>query len=125
MLPARHVVIALVLAAAFLLAPATATRVRAMPTFAQAYGLDCKVCHSQVPSLNAYGRFVQRSMYGALDPAGYKGTFPIWIGEQVNYDSTSDSPKEQVGNIAGHFVGVYPGWTAHVQQWFVQNNDTG
>ncbi|MBV8074132.1 MAG: hypothetical protein JO140_01795 [Candidatus Eremiobacteraeota bacterium] len=122
----RYYIVALALALGLIFfAPAGIRRSDAMPVFAQAYGLDCKVCHTMVPALNAYGRYVQRSMYGALDPEQYKGTFPFWIGEQVNYDSTSDSPKAQFGNLAAHYVGVYPAWTSHVQQWIMQNNDTG
>ena len=108
-----------------LLLPTAARRGEAMPTFAQAYGLDCKYCHSMVPALNAYGRYVQRTMYAGLDPSGYKKQFPFWISEQANYDSTSDSPKLQVGNLAVHAVAVSDNWTAHVQQWLVQNGDAG
>jgi hypothetical protein len=36
----------------------------AMPPFAQAYGVQCNVCHTQVPALNTYGRYVQRTGYG-------------------------------------------------------------
>ena len=115
-------ILTLVIAAA--LAPQAAMRVSAMPTFAQAYGLDCKACHTEVPSLNAYGRYVQRTMYGALDPSGYKKEIPIWLSEQVNYGSTS-SPEWQPGNAAVHAVGLYPNWTFHVQQWAWQNNQSG
>ncbi|MBV9438853.1 MAG: hypothetical protein JOZ24_02555, partial [Candidatus Eremiobacteraeota bacterium] len=31
----------------------------ALPTFAQAYGVDCSACHTSIPALNAYGRYVQ------------------------------------------------------------------
>jgi hypothetical protein len=115
-------VLALVVAAA--LAPQAAIKVAAMPTFAQAYGLDCKACHTEVPSLNAYGRYIQRTMYGGLDPKGYEGEVPFWGSEQVNYGSTS-SPEWQAGNLAIHAVGVYPNWTFHVQQWLWQNNQPG
>ncbi|MBV8355052.1 MAG: hypothetical protein JO101_07005, partial [Candidatus Eremiobacteraeota bacterium] len=125
MVRARYLVLAIFVAVAALLIPSVARRTEAMPTFAQAYGLDCKACHSIVPSLNAYGRYVQRTMYAGLDPSGYKKEFPIWISDQANYDSTSDSPKLQVGNLAVHAVAVTNNWTAHVQQWIVQNGDAG
>ena len=38
---------------------------QAMPNFAQAYGIKCSECHIQIPALNAYGRYVQRTGYGA------------------------------------------------------------
>ena len=116
--------IALTLVAAAAFAPTAAKKVAAMPVFAQAYGLDCKACHTEVPSLNAYGRYVQRSMYAGLDPSGYKKENPLWLGEQVNY-ATTQAPEYQVGNVAIHAVGVYNNWTFHVQQWIVQNNQTG
>lgn len=43
-------------------------RAAAMPPFAQAYGLQCNVCHTLVPTLNAYGRYIQRTGYASLDP---------------------------------------------------------
>src|SRR5579872_689255 len=125
MLRKRYTIAAILAAAGILFIPSLARQTDAMPTFAQAYGLDCKVCHSEVPSLNAYGRYVQRTMYAGLDPSGYKHEFPVWVSEQVNYDSTIDSPKTQVGNLAVHAVGVTNNWTFHVQQWIQQNNDAG
>lgn len=116
------VALALVAAAAF--TPQAAHEVGAMPTLAQAYGLDCKVCHTEVPSLNAYGRYVQRTMYGALDPSGYKKELPIWVGETIAYSSTS-APPIQAGNLEVHAVGVYPNWTFHLQQWIWQGNNAG
>ena len=95
-----------------------------MPTFAQAYGFDCKVCHTEVPSLNAYGRYVQRTMYGALDPAAYKKENPIWLGETIAYSSTG-TPPTQAGNFALHAAGVYTNWSFHAQQWVWQGNAPG
>ncbi len=100
------------------------TEVAAMPTLAQAYGLDCKACHTEVPSLNAYGRFVQRSMYAGLDPSAYKKEIPFWVGETVAYASNA-SPPTQAGNTEIHAVGVYNDWTFHVQQWIWQGNQPG
>ncbi len=41
---------------------------QAMPNFAQAYGIPCSYCHIQIPALNAYGRWVQRTGYAGLNP---------------------------------------------------------
>jgi hypothetical protein len=120
----KLLVIALGLLAAAAFTPQAAKQVSAMPTFAQAYGLDCKTCHTEVPSLNAYGRYVQRTMYAGLDPAAYKKEIPIWMGETVGYSSTG-APEWQAGNLEVHAVGVYPNWTFHVQQWIWQGNAPG
>ncbi|HTX60362.1 MAG TPA: hypothetical protein VMH02_11910, partial [Verrucomicrobiae bacterium] len=47
---------------------AMAAPAEAMPVFAQAYGVKCNVCHTQVPALNTYGRYIQRTGYAAMDP---------------------------------------------------------
>lgn len=120
----KLVIIAFAFVAAAALAPPDAMKVAAMPVFAQAYGLDCKACHTEVPSLNAYGRYVQRTMYAGLDPSGYKREVPVWLGETVAYGSTS-TPEWQAGNVEVHFVGVYNNWTSHIQQWIWQNNAPG
>ncbi|HEX5275496.1 MAG TPA: hypothetical protein VFW34_09505 [Candidatus Rubrimentiphilum sp.] len=44
-----------------------ALRADAMPPFAQAYGVDCNTCHTMVPALNSYGRYIQRTGFAALD----------------------------------------------------------
>jgi hypothetical protein len=41
-------------------------RADATPVFAQAYGLQCTACHTQMPMLNAFGRYIQRTGYAAL-----------------------------------------------------------
>lgn len=127
--PLGLVLVALAFVASAALAPRVAVKVAAMPVFAQAYGLDCKACHTEVPSLNAYGRYVQRTMYAGLDPSAYKKEIPFWMGETVAY-SSAGTPPTQVGNVEVHAVGVYggqqfPDWTFHLQQWIVQNNQAG
>ncbi len=97
-----------------------------MPPFALAYGVKCAVCHTQAPALNAYGRYVQRTGYASLDPHVLRSAFPVWIGEQANYDSTQTPTRPQGGNLAIHAVGgVANDWTYHVQQWIWQNNQSG
>lgn len=116
------------LLAAFVLAWACAAPMpaKAMPPFALAYGIKCSVCHTQVPTLNAYGRYVQRTGYASLDPHVLRTAFPIWLGEQANYSSTNTPPVPQGGNFAIHAVGaVANDWTYHFQQWVWQNNQSG
>jgi hypothetical protein len=62
----------------------------ALPTFAQAYQVDCSVCHSFVPGLNAYGRYVQSTAFGALDPKLLHKVLPFVVRETVNYKSVGD-----------------------------------
>lgn len=105
---------------------------QAMPNFAKAYGVKCSTCHTMVPALNSYGRYVQRTGYASLNHDVIKTVPPIWIGEQVNGDATggvsniSPSYKNSFGNLALHGAGyLAPDWTFHVQQWLLQNDDAG
>ena len=101
----------------------------AMPTFAQAYGVACSQCHTAVPTLNAYGRYVQRSQYAYLDASIMKKAVPLWVGYQANYDSQASAPdthKVIWGNVALHAGGLAgDNWSYHVQQWLVNDNQGG
>jgi hypothetical protein len=120
----RRLAIAIVCAVAVLVA--ARERAVAMPPFAQAYGVQCSTCHTQVPTLNAYGRYVQRTGYASLDPHVLRTTLPVWIGEQESYDSSSGYYKPQGGNLAIHAVGsIANDWTYHFQQWIWSNNASG
>jgi hypothetical protein len=101
-------------------------RADAMPPFAQAYGMDCNTCHTQVPALNAYGRYVQRTGYASLDPHVLRRALPFWVGESANYDTGSGTYKVQAGNVAIHAVGaIGDDVTYHFQQWILSNNQAG
>lgn len=100
----------------------------AMPTFAQAYGLDCNACHTMVPMLNAYGRYIQRTGYATLDRDAMKRVVPFWVGWQSSYDTQDPNSPHQVklGNIALHGAGTFaPDWTFHIHQWLVQGEQPG
>jgi hypothetical protein len=93
----------------------------AMPEFAQATGLQCSACHTMVPLLNAYGRYVQRTGYAAIERASLDKTFPLWIDEALATDSTAGAgtgtPRDDFGNLAIHAIGyALPDVTYHVQQ---------
>lgn len=111
-------------AVAFATSPAAA-----MPNFAQAYGVPCSTCHTTVPTLNAYGRYIQRSQYAFMDPATLKKALPLWVGYQANLDSQADAPdthKVIWGNVAVHLDGVAgDNWSYHVQQWLQSDNQGG
>lgn len=101
-----------------------------MPNFAQAYGAKCSLCHSMVPLLNAYGRYVQRTGYASLDRDVLSRTLPIWVGENVNYDSSAGKgtglAHYAIGNLALHAAGyIAPDVTFHAHQWIVQDNQPG
>jgi len=101
---------------------------QAMPPFAQAYGENCDVCHTAVPALNAYGRYVQRTGYSSLDPGTIHRAIPVWIGVNPTYDSMSSSNPHQIvaGNVAVHGAGyIGNDWTFHAQEWLVSNNSPG
>jgi hypothetical protein len=126
----RGIVSAAFLAAALALsAPAPAV---AMPIFAKAYGLECSACHTLVPALNAYGRYVQRTGYASLDRDVLKDHLPFWLGEQVTGDSTggvsanSETAKISAGNVAIHGAGyLSPDITFHVEQVLLEGDRTG
>ena len=103
-------------------------RAAAMPPFAQAYGVNCTLCHLQVPALNAYGRYVQRTGYSVLDHPKLKKTVPFWLGFSPSYDSQSPTSPHQLqfGNVALHAVGMLsPNVTYHIQQWIRQDGQPG
>ena len=103
---------------------------QAMPTFAQAYGVKCSTCHTMVPLLNAYGRYVQRTGYASLDRDTLNRALPVWIDESMAYDSSAGAgtgvPRYSFGNLALHGVGyVAPDTTFHAQQWITQGDQAG
>ncbi|MHB8146993.1 MAG: hypothetical protein ACYDGM_07025, partial [Vulcanimicrobiaceae bacterium] len=117
---------------ALILIAAGARSASAMPIFAKAYGVQCSVCHTLVPALNAYGRYVQRTGYASLNRDVLKTVDPIWIGEQLNGDSAGGVNANQptytnsLGNVAIHAAGFFaPDWTYHVQQWLLSSDQTG
>ncbi len=84
---------------------------QAMPTFSQALGVGCQTCHTMVPSLNAYGRYVARTFYQAINNKQARSTLPIWIWEEINGSSTGagdsrqPSKKMTIGNLMLYFAG--------------------
>jgi hypothetical protein len=113
---------------AILGAPRTPTS--AMPTFAQAYGVDCGTCHTFVPALNAYGRYIQRTAYSTLNPEAMKRVIPVWIGWNTSYDTQDPASPHQVkaGNVALHAAGTFGSasdFTYHAHQWVVQTEQPG
>ena len=79
--------------AAVWFSPKEVPRAQAMPPFAQAYGVSCSLCHTQVPALNAYGRYIQR------DPVnGVPGVLAMY---QVAYDANPGMGLLPAASTAG------------------------
>ena len=101
----------------------------AMPPFAQALGVKCSVCHTQVPALNSYGRYVQRTGYSTLNVHSLRRVAPVWIGEAANYaynSSDGSIPRTELGNVALHGAGAIDANTSfHFQQFLFQNGQPG
>jgi hypothetical protein len=107
-------------------------RAQAMPMFGKAYGVQCSTCHTVVPALNAYGRYVQRTGYASLNRQVLSSVVPFWVGEQLNGDSTggvsdiTSTHKNSFGNLALHGAGYFArDWTFHVEQWLLVNDSAG
>jgi len=107
-------------------------RAAALPTFAQAYQVDCSVCHTMVPALNAYGRYVQSTAFGALDPAIMNRAVPIVIREALSYRSTgkldAQEPQDKYtyGNLSVNLVGVLDKYISYrFEQTLYSNNLSG
>jgi hypothetical protein len=87
-----------------------------------------------VPALNAYGRFIQRSQYSAMDATVVNKALPVWAGVQLNFDSNNQGaynpnaavanlePQWQIGNVALHVDGLSNDFSFHIQQWLFSNN---
>jgi len=92
---------ALALAAAIALASfAGRDRATATPVFAQAYGLGCTACHAQVPVLNAFGRYIQRTGYAALSPQALKHALPVFLFDTgTTYTHQSGAPTRITGPL--------------------------
>lgn len=102
-----------------------------MPSFARAYGADCSLCHTMVPALNAYGRYVQSTAFGALDPAIMKKETPIVLRESVNYRSTgkldSKQPADKLTylNFSVNAVGVLNRYLSYRLEQSLYSNNLG
>jgi hypothetical protein len=103
----------------------------ALPTFAQAYGVDCSTCHTMVPALNAYGRFIQSTAFGALDPAVMKKALPIIVRESLSYRSTGkldklrNQDKWTSANLSVNLAGVLTKNFSYRLEQSLYSNDLG
>ena len=69
-------------------------RAAATPVFAQAYGVACITCHTQMPMLNAFGRYVQRTGYAALNRKALQHAVPVFLFDiGTGYSHQSGDPS--------------------------------
>ncbi len=113
-----------------LIAFAAPRSAEAMPNFAQAYGIKCSYCHIQIPALNAYGRYVQRTGYAGLNPHVLERESPVWVDYPLGYsEQTPSAASWDPGTIGLHADGafgtVHNEWTYHVQQWIYEASQPG
>jgi hypothetical protein len=102
----------------------------AMPNFAQAYGIKCSYCHIQIPALNAYGRWVQRTGFSGLNPHVLAREVPIWVDYPVGYSQQAPSTGSwDIGTLGVHLDGAFgtekSEWTYHIQQWLWEGSEPG
>jgi len=64
---------------------------QAYPTFSQALGVKCSMCHTMVPELNAYGRYLQRTFYAPLTQPALKKTLPVFFWYQFAGDNVGNA----------------------------------
>lgn len=106
-------------------------RSEAMPPFAQATGQQCNLCHTLVPGLNAYGRYVLRSFYSAIGSDTFHGTSPAWLNENISgrstgkLDSRNPSHKDTYGNVSADVSGLGGNWSYRVEQTLYSNDQSG
>ncbi|HTU71550.1 MAG TPA: cytochrome c [Candidatus Baltobacteraceae bacterium] len=55
---------------------------QAYPIFSQALGVKCSMCHTMVPELNSYGRYLQRTFYAPITQPALKKTLPAFLWYQ-------------------------------------------
>lgn len=87
---------------ALLLVLVVRERAMATPVFAQAYGLACTACHTQMPMLNAFGRYIQRTGYGALNRKTLQHAVPVFLFD-IGTGYAHQSGDSSTDKITGPF----------------------
>lgn len=120
----------LTVAGAVAIVLATSKPAQAMPNFAQAYGIPCSYCHIQIPALNAYGRWVQRTGFAGLNPHALERESPVWVDYPLGYsEQTPGAGSWDPGTVGMHLAGAFgtpnSEWTYHIQQWIYEASQAG
>lgn len=111
---------------------AGADRASATPVFAQAYGLGCTACHTQMPMLNAFGRYVQRTGYAALNPKTLKHAVPVFlfdVGTGYTHQSENPASDHVTGPLHSTLLqangALSPDVTYKIEQFMVVGGQAG
>jgi hypothetical protein len=117
---------------ALLLVLVVRERVLATPVFAQAYGLACTACHTQMPMLNAFGRYIQRTGYAALNRKALQHAVPVFLFDAgTGYSHRSDDPSSDKINGPFHTTLLQansylsPDVTYKIEQFLVLGGNAG
>ena len=85
-----------------------------------------------MPGLNAYGRYILRTFYGAITWDTFHGTSPAWINENISGRSTGKLDPRYAparityGNLSADVAGLTGGgWSYRVEQSFFSNDVGG
>jgi hypothetical protein len=108
-------------------------RAMATPVFAQAYGLNCTACHTQMPVLNAFGRYIQRTGYAAMDPKTLGRAVPAFVfdlGTAYTHQSGQPAHSERITGPGNTTVGqangfLSPDVTYKIEQLFTAGGHAG
>lgn len=106
-------------------------RTDAMPPFAEAEGQNCTLCHTMMPGLNAYGRYILRTFYGAITWDTFHGTSPVWLNYTISGRSTgkldprAPAFKETWGNLSADASGLAGKWSYRFEQSIYSNDQSG
>jgi len=98
--------------------------VQAMPNFARALGVSCQTCHTMVPALNAYGRYLQRTFYAPITSEAMRGSLPIYLEYEIQNYSTGGKDSAQPGRktTVGNLIASFDGFASPVFTYRVENN---
>ncbi|MBV8196666.1 MAG: hypothetical protein JO263_00905 [Candidatus Eremiobacteraeota bacterium] len=125
-------ILAIALAFGLVISGLGVKRSEAMPPFAQAAGTNCSLCHTMMPGLNAYGRYILRTFYSGMTYESFHGTNPAWINENLTDRSTgkldSRNPNHKItyANTSADLVGLAgPKWSYRYEQTLYSNDQSG
>jgi len=86
---------------------------QALPTFSQGLGVNCSACHTMVPQLNSYGRYVLRTFYQAINTKQTRSTLPISVWTYMEGASTgvgdAAAPDKKIGNTTFLYFAGFAG----------------
>lgn len=100
---------------------------QAMPNFSRALGVSCDTCHTMVPALNAYGRYVQRTFYQAINTKALRDTLPVYIEYEIQSYSTGGKDTAEPGRkiTIGNLIASIDGAAGSAFTYRLENNVYG